>query len=148
MGCVRTCFLRAGGAAARPFTVHYHALDATFYLRIADELYLKRCLVGGLDRVYEISKDFRNEGLSRFHNPEFTMAEWYQAYADYHDMLALTEELVAGLVAELFETATLERSGTAVSSLPVTVSVASPAKSASAAPLGDQMTGSCPRLVR
>ena len=104
-----------GGAAARPFTVQYHALDATFYLRIADELYLKRCLVGGLDKVYEISKDFRNEGLSRFHNPEFTMAEWYEAYADYEDMRALTEELLAGLVTELFDTTTLERSGVAVS---------------------------------
>jgi lysyl-tRNA synthetase class 2 len=104
-----------GGAAARPFTVQYHALDATFYLRIADELYLKRCLVGGLEKVYEIGKDFRNEGLSRFHNPEFTMAEWYEAYADYEDMRALTEEMLAGLVADLFSTATLERSGTAVS---------------------------------
>ena len=70
-----------GGASAWPFKTHYEALDATFYLRIADELYLKRCLVGGLERVYEIGHDFRNEGLSRFHNPEFTMAEWYQAYA-------------------------------------------------------------------
>src|SRR6266581_1481875 len=90
-----------GGAAARPFTTHHEALDATFYLRIADELYLKRCIVGGLERVYEIGHDFRNEGLSRFHNPEFTMAEWYEAYADYHDMLELTEEMVAGLVREL-----------------------------------------------
>jgi len=104
-----------GGAAARPFTVQYHALDATFYLRIADELYLKRCLVGGLEKVYEISKDFRNEGLSRFHNPEFTMAEWYEAYADYEDMRALTEEMLAGLVTELFDGTTLERSGIAVS---------------------------------
>jgi lysyl-tRNA synthetase class 2 len=104
-----------GGAAARPFTVHYHALDATYYLRIADELYLKRCLVGGLDKVYEISKDFRNEGLSRFHNPEFTMAEWYEAYADYEDMLALTEEMLAGLVAELFGGETLQRGGATLS---------------------------------
>ena len=66
-----------GGATAVPFKTHYEALDATFYLRIADELYLKRCLVGGLEKVYEIGHDFRNEGLSRFHNPEFTMAEWY-----------------------------------------------------------------------
>jgi lysyl-tRNA synthetase class 2 len=104
-----------GGAAARPFTTRYHALDATFYLRIADELYLKRCLVGGLEKVYEIAKDFRNEGLSRFHNPEFTMAEWYEAYADYEDMLALTEELVAGLVAEACGATTLERGGHALS---------------------------------
>jgi lysyl-tRNA synthetase class 2 len=71
-----------GGAAARPFTTHYDALDATFYLRIADELYLKRCIVGGFEKVYEIGHDFRNEGLDRWHNPEFTMAEWYEAYAD------------------------------------------------------------------
>lgn len=98
-----------GGAAAKPFTTHYEALDATFYLRIADELYLKRCIVGGFERVYEIAHDFRNEGLSRFNNPEFTMAEWYQAYADYHEMLELTEELLAGLVGELCGTTTLER---------------------------------------
>ncbi len=100
-----------GGAAARPFTVEYHALDATFYLRIADELYLKRCLVGGLEKVYEISKDFRNEGLSRFHNPEFTMAEWYAAYADYHDMLEVTEEMLAGLVEGVCGAVTIERHG-------------------------------------
>ncbi len=104
-----------GGATARPFKTHYDALDATFYLRIADELYLKRCIVGGLDQVYEIGHDFRNEGMSRFHNPEFTMAEWYQAYADYEVMLQLTEELVAGMVRELFGTATLERHGATLS---------------------------------
>jgi lysyl-tRNA synthetase, class II len=104
-----------GGAAARPFTTHHEALDATFYLRIADELYLKRCIVGGLERVYEIGHDFRNEGLSRFHNPEFTMAEWYQAYADYTDMMVLTEELLATLVERLFGTATLERHGATLS---------------------------------
>jgi lysyl-tRNA synthetase class 2 len=100
-----------GGATARPFRTHYDALDATFYLRIADELYLKRCIVGGLEKVYEIAHDFRNEGMSRFHNPEFTMAEWYEAYADYEVMLQLTEELVGGMVQELFGTATLERHG-------------------------------------
>jgi lysyl-tRNA synthetase class 2 len=100
-----------GGAIARPFTTQHEALDATFYLRIADELYLKRCIVGGFEKVYEIGHDFRNEGLSRFHNPEFTMAEWYQAYADYQDMLALTEELVATVVQDLFGTTTLERHG-------------------------------------
>jgi lysyl-tRNA synthetase class 2 len=104
-----------GGATARPFRTHYEALDATFYLRIADELYLKRCIVGGFERVYEIGHDFRNEGLSRIHNPEFTMAEWYEAYADYQDMAALTEELVAGLVQELFGTALLERHGATLS---------------------------------
>ena len=104
-----------GGAAAVPFQTHYEALDATFYLRIADELYLKRCLVGGLEKVYEIGHDFRNEGLSRFHNPEFTMAEWYQAYADYNDMAALTEEMLAGLVVQLFGGSVLERHGATLS---------------------------------
>jgi len=104
-----------GGAAATPFTTHHEALDATFYLRIADELYLKRCIVGGLERVYEIAHDFRNEGLSRFHNPEFTMAEWYQAYADYADVLALTEEMLAEMVGEIFGTETLERHGATLS---------------------------------
>ena len=86
-----------GGAAARPFTTHHRALDRTLYLRIADELYLKRLIVGGMDRVYEISKDFRNEGIDRFHNPEFTMLEFYQAFADYRDMMALVEQLLSGL---------------------------------------------------
>jgi lysyl-tRNA synthetase class 2 len=104
-----------GGAAARPFVTHHNALDMPLFLRIADELYLKRLLVGGLERVYEIGHDFRNEGLSRFHNPEFTMAEWYQAYADYHDLLDLTEELVATLVLDLFGTPTLERHGATLS---------------------------------
>ena len=74
-----------GGALARPFTTHHNALDRDLYLRIATELYLKRCIVGGLERVYELGKDFRNEGLSHKHNPEFTMVEWYEAYADYED---------------------------------------------------------------
>ena len=104
-----------GGATAVPFKTHYEALDATFYLRIADELYLKRCLVGGLEKVYEIGHDFRNEGLSRFHNPEFTMAEWYQAYSDYNDMAALTEEMLATLVAELFNSTELQRHGATLS---------------------------------
>src|SRR5919197_4243257 len=104
-----------GGATARPFRTHYEALDATFYLRIADELSLKRCIVGGLERVYEIGHDFRNEGLSRFHNPEFTMAEWYEAYADYEVMLELTEELLAGVVQEVFGGTALERHGATLS---------------------------------
>ncbi len=104
-----------GGAAAVPFKTHYEALDTTFYLRIADELYLKRCLVGGLEKVYEIGHDFRNEGLSRFHNPEFTMAEWYEAYADYNDMAALTEEMLAQLVGDLFGGNILERHGATLS---------------------------------
>jgi lysyl-tRNA synthetase class 2 len=82
-----------GGAAARPFTTHFNALDRDFYLRIATELYLKRLIVGGLERVYELGKDFRNEGISYKHNPEFTMVEWYEAYADYEDMMAAVEAL-------------------------------------------------------
>ena len=84
-----------GGASARPFVTRHLALDRTLYLRIADELYLKRLIVGGLDRVYEISKDFRNEGVDRFHNPEFTMLEFYQAFADYEDMMGVVELLMA-----------------------------------------------------
>lgn len=84
-----------GGAAARPFTTFYNVLEQNFYLRIATELYLKRLIVGGLDRVYEIGKDFRNEGLDTTHNPEFTMMECYWAYADYRDMMGLTENMIA-----------------------------------------------------
>jgi lysyl-tRNA synthetase class 2 len=85
----------AGGAAARPFTTHHNTLDIDLYLRIAPELYLKRLTVGGLDRVYEINRNFRNEGISTQHNPEFTMLEFYQAYADYRMLMDLTEELLA-----------------------------------------------------
>jgi lysyl-tRNA synthetase class 2 len=84
----------AGGAVARPFITHHNTLDMDLYLRIAPELYLKRLVVGGLERVYEINRNFRNEGISTQHNPEFTMIEFYQAYADYQDMMALTEELL------------------------------------------------------
>ena len=85
----------AGGGAARPFETYYHALDRTLYLRIALELYLKRCVIGGIERVFEIGRNFRNEGIDTTHNPEFTMLEAYQAYADYHDIMRLTEELVS-----------------------------------------------------
>jgi lysyl-tRNA synthetase, class II len=84
-----------GGALARPFTTHHNALDRELYLRIATELYLKRCIVGGLERVYELGKDFRNEGLSPKHNPEFTMLEWYEAYSDYEDVAVRCERLIA-----------------------------------------------------
>ncbi|HRZ10432.1 MAG TPA: OB-fold nucleic acid binding domain-containing protein, partial [Gemmatimonadales bacterium] len=100
-----------GGAAARPFVTHHNALDMPLYLRIADELYLKRLLVGGLERVYEIGHDFRNEGMDRTHNPEFTMLECYQAYADYRDMMELTEAMVSGLVEHCCGTLRLERGG-------------------------------------
>jgi lysyl-tRNA synthetase, class II len=85
---------RYGGGFAEPFVTHYNALDQDYYLRIADELYLKRLIVGGLEKVYEIGKDFRNEGLSYKHNPEFTMLEWYEAYADYRDTMERMESLV------------------------------------------------------
>jgi lysyl-tRNA synthetase class 2 len=87
-----------GGASARPFVTHHNALDLPLYLRIADELYLKRLIVGGLDKVYEIGHDFRNEGMDRHHNPEFTMLEYYLAYADYTDVLILTETMIADVV--------------------------------------------------
>ncbi len=87
-----------GGASARPFVTHHNALDMPLFLRIADELYLKRLIVGGFEKVYEIGHDFRNEGMDRQHNPEFTMLEFYQAYADYHDVLALTEAMIAETV--------------------------------------------------
>ncbi|MGB9637453.1 MAG: lysine--tRNA ligase, partial [Microgenomates group bacterium] len=83
-----------GGANARPFVTHHHALGTDFYLKISDELYLKRLIIGGFDKVYEIDKDFRNEGMDKNHSPEFTMMECYWAYADYNDMMKLTEEMV------------------------------------------------------
>ena len=89
-----------GGAAARPFTTHHNALDQTFYLRIADELYLKRLIVGGFERVYEICKDFRNEGMDRNHSPEFTMLEFYEAYADYRTMMDPVEAADSSHVAD------------------------------------------------
>jgi lysyl-tRNA synthetase class 2 len=91
----------AGGAAARPFITHHNALDLDLYLRIAPELYLKRLVVGGLDRVYEINRNFRNEGISTSHNPEFTMLEFYEAYSDYRDLMKLNEELFASLATEV-----------------------------------------------
>jgi lysyl-tRNA synthetase class 2 len=93
-----------GGAAARPFTTHHHALDQTFYLRIADELYLKRLLVGGYERVYEICKDFRNEGIDRNHSPEFTMLEFYEAYADYETMMETVEAMIVQAAQEVLGT--------------------------------------------
>jgi lysyl-tRNA synthetase, class II len=90
-----------GGALARPFITHHNALDMDLYLRVAPELYLKKLIVGGMERVYEINKNFRNEGLSREHNPEFTMLEFYMAYADYNDLMALTEELLSGLAQQI-----------------------------------------------
>ena len=90
-----------GGATARPFTTHHNALDMDMFLRIAPELYLKRLVVGGFERVFEINRNFRNEGLSTRHNPEFTMLEFYQAYAEYHELMDLTEEMLRGIAQEV-----------------------------------------------
>jgi lysyl-tRNA synthetase class 2 len=100
-----------GGASAKPFVTHHNALDADLYLRIAPELYLKRLVVGGFDKVFEIGRVFRNEGLSPRHNPEFTMLELYQAYADYGDFLVLVEELVSEVATELCGTTVLHYGG-------------------------------------
>jgi lysyl-tRNA synthetase class 2 len=96
-----------GGAAARPFITHHNTLDQDLYLRIADELYLKRLIVGGLERVYEICKDFRNEGIDRQHNPEFTMMECYQAYADYHAMMEIVEGIFTTVADTVYGTRTI-----------------------------------------
>ena len=100
-----------GGAAARPFVTHHNALDLPLYLRIADELYLKRLLVGGFERVYEIGHDFRNEGMDRTHNPEFTMLEFYQAYVDYQEIMTVIEAMVSGVIGACAGSLTLERDG-------------------------------------
>ena len=98
----------AGGATARPFTTHHNALDMELFLRVAPELYLKRLLVGGFEKVFEINRSFRNEGISIKHNPEFTMMELYQAYADYVDMMNITEDLISKLTFELHGTYEIE----------------------------------------
>ncbi|MGZ3661032.1 MAG: lysine--tRNA ligase, partial [Bdellovibrionota bacterium] len=105
----------AGGAAARPFNTHHNALDMPLFLRIAPELYLKRLLVGGMEKVFEINRNFRNEGISIRHNPEFTMLEFYQAYATYEDLIALTEELFEGLCKSIHGNTSLTYQGTEIS---------------------------------
>ncbi|HEX7582393.1 MAG TPA: amino acid--tRNA ligase-related protein, partial [Gaiellaceae bacterium] len=102
---------RYGGAFAEPFVTHYNALDADYYLRIATELYLKRLIVGGLEKVYELGKDFRNEGVSFKHNPEFTMLEWYEAYADYRDTMERIEQLVSRAAHDVLGTTTVSFRG-------------------------------------
>jgi lysyl-tRNA synthetase class 2 len=104
-----------GGAMARPFVTKHNALDRTMYLRIADELYLKRLIVGGFERVYEIAKDFRNEGIDRTHNPEFTMLEFYQAFADYHDMMDLVEGLLVNVADKALGSRTISYQGEEIS---------------------------------
>jgi lysyl-tRNA synthetase, class II len=100
-----------GGATARPFVTHHNALATDLYLRVAPELYLKRLIVGGFPRVFEINRNFRNEGISTIHNPEFTMLEFYQAYADYHDLIALTEEMLSRLAQQILGTTTFDYQG-------------------------------------
>lgn len=100
-----------GGAAAKPFVTHHNALGIELYLRIAPELYLKRLIVGGFPRVFEINRNFRNEGISTIHNPEFTMLEFYVSYADYHDLITLTEELVSSLAQQILGTTTIQYQG-------------------------------------
>jgi len=103
-----------GGATARPFSTYHNALDMELFLRIAPELYLKRLVVGGFERVFEINRNFRNEGLSTRHNPEFTMIEFYQAYADYHDLMNLTEEMLRGLAEDVLGKTSFEYQGIAI----------------------------------
>jgi lysyl-tRNA synthetase, class II len=107
-----------GGALARPFVTHHNALDRDLYLRIATELYLKRLVVGGIDKVYELGKDFRNEGVSHKHNPEFTMLEWYEAYADYNDVAEELEGLVSDVAQEVLGTTQVERDGETIDLAP------------------------------
>ncbi|ULG71848.1 lysine--tRNA ligase [Macrococcus brunensis] len=108
----------AGGAAARPFVTHHNALDMTLYMRIAIELHLKRLIVGGLEKVYEIGRVFRNEGVSTRHNPEFTMIELYEAYADYNDIMDLTEELIAYLAEKVTGSTTVSYGGEEINLAP------------------------------
>ncbi len=124
----------AGGAAAKPFITHHNSLDMDLYLRIAPELYLKRLLVGGMEKVFEINRNFRNEGLSRRHNPEFTMMEVYQSYANYEVMMDLTESLITSLAEKYCESTTLEFEG-------MTIDISGPWRRASYAELLKEHSG-------
>ena len=107
-----------GGAAARPFVTHHNILDQDLYLRISDELYLKRLIIGGYERVYEIGKDFRNEGVSHKHNPEFTQLEFYQAYADYNDVMEMAEQMISNAAQEVLGTTRLIYQGNEIDLTP------------------------------
>ena len=132
----------AGGAMARPFVTHHNTLDMDLYLRIAPELYLKRLTVGGLERVYEIARNFRNEGISTQHNPEFTMLEFYQAYSDYEDLMALTEEMLMFVATEAVGRLDVEFAGHPISFQPAfrRVSLRAAAAEAASARLGETIT--------
>jgi lysyl-tRNA synthetase class 2 len=107
-----------GGAVAKPFVTHHNALGVDLYLRIAPELYLKRLIVGGFPRVFEINRNFRNEGISTIHNPEFTMLEFYVAYADYQDLIILTEELVTSLAQQVLGKTVIDYQGKEITLTP------------------------------
>ena len=132
----------AGGALARPFVTHHNALDMQLFLRIAPELYLKRLTVGGLERVYEINRNFRNEGISTQHNPEFTMLEFYQAYSEYRELMALTEEMFSAVAREAIGTDQIQFGEHAISLAPPyhRVSLREGAREAAAARLGEGVT--------
>lgn len=132
----------AGGASARPFITHHNALDMQLYMRIAIELHLKRLIVGGMEKVYEIGRVYRNEGISTRHNPEFTMIELYEAYADYKDIMALTETLVAHIAQEVLGTTTINYQGQEVDLTPAwrRVSMVDLVKEATGVDFGAQMT--------
>jgi lysyl-tRNA synthetase class 2 len=132
----------AGGALARPFVTHHNALDMQLYLRIAPELYLKRLSVGGIERVYEINRNFRNEGISTQHNPEFTMLEFYQAYSDYQDLMVMTEEMIASVARDAIGTDQVRFGGHAISLAPPyrRISLRDGARQAAAAKLGVEVS--------
>ena len=115
-----------GGATAKPFVTHHNALDVDLYLRIAPELYLKRLIVGGFPRVFEINRNFRNEGISTIHNPEFTMLEFYVSYADYQDLIVLTEELISTLAQQIFGTTVIPYQGKEIDAHPALATMVLP----------------------
>ena len=133
----------AGGAMARPFRTHHNALDLDLYLRIAPELYLKRLVVGGLERVYEINRNFRNEGISTRHNPEFTMLEFYQAYSDYQDLMRVTEEMIVFVAKSAVSKDEVEYDGEQISLRPpfARVSLRQAAADAASKKAGEPVTG-------
>jgi lysyl-tRNA synthetase class 2 len=132
----------AGGALARPFLTHHNALDIPLFLRIAPELYLKRLTVGGIERVYEINRNFRNEGISTQHNPEFTMLEFYQAYSEYTELMALTEEMLSAVAREAIGTDVVTFGEHQISLAPPyrRVSLREGARTAASARLGGEVT--------